>query len=349
MSSDNHKIIFIGPMGGGGIPTNGVSIRNYHIVNKLRDYTGKLIVVDTEFWKKNPFVLFRLLGVILFNPKTRYLLSLNSMSAYRLISVINGLPGNRYVVYWAAGGEFADLIKEKRVSRKPYRVVDKFLLQGETMVKTMAECGFSNTVYVPNFKRISYIPEKGEKDSILRFVFISRINPHKGCNYILSAARRLNGKYQNRYLIDFYGDVAPEYPDFLDQVNSIPNVNYKGYLDMLDNRNYNVLAQYDAMLFPTYWDGEGFPGVVVDAFVAGLPVIASDWHLNKEIVKDGETGFIIKPQDEDSLYSVMEKCIENPEILRTMASVCQCEAQKYDIDNVLTDDLFKSIGFERMS
>ena len=99
-------------MGGGGIPTNGVSIRNYYIVNKLRDYTGKLIVIDTEFWKKNPFVLIRLIGVLLFCPKARYLLSLNGMNAYRLITILNRLPGKRQVVYWAAGGEFADWIKE---------------------------------------------------------------------------------------------------------------------------------------------------------------------------------------------------------------------------------------------
>ena len=30
------------------------------------------------------------------------------------------------------------------------------------------------------------------------------------------------------------------------------------------------------MLFPTYWHGEGFPGIVIDAFVAGLLVVATD-------------------------------------------------------------------------
>ena len=43
MSSDSQKIIFIGPKGGGGIPTNGASIKNYHIVNRLRDYFDELI------------------------------------------------------------------------------------------------------------------------------------------------------------------------------------------------------------------------------------------------------------------------------------------------------------------
>lgn len=58
---NKHKIIFIGPMGGGGIPTNGASVKNYYIVKKLREYVANLKVVDTERWKENPLVLLRLL------------------------------------------------------------------------------------------------------------------------------------------------------------------------------------------------------------------------------------------------------------------------------------------------
>jgi len=344
MSSDGHKIIIIGPMGGGGIPTNGASIKNYHIVNKLRDYFDELIVVDTENWKKNPFILLRLLIIILSNPKAKYIIALNNMSSYRVISFLNMLRHKRSVYYWVIGGSIADWIEEGIVSRKAYNVIDKFLVEGKSMAQTLSRCGFDNAIYVPNFKRITKYPEKNAQGGVLRFVFLSRIDSCKGCDYIISVAKRLNVKYQDRYLIDFFGNIASDYKDFRERVDSIPNLNYKGFIDLRDQENYNVLAQYDAMLFPTYWDGEGFPGVVVDAFVAGLPVIASDWHLNKEIVKDGETGFIIKPQDEESLYSVMENCIEKPEILRSMASACQREAGKYDIDAVLNIDLFKSVG-----
>lgn len=48
-------------MGGGGIPTNGASVKNYYIVKKLREYVANLKVVDTERWKENPLVLLRLL------------------------------------------------------------------------------------------------------------------------------------------------------------------------------------------------------------------------------------------------------------------------------------------------
>lgn len=60
------------------------------------------------------------------------------------------------------------------------------------------------------------------------------------------------------------------------------------------NQSTEVLKNYDALLFPTYYEGEGFAGTIIDAFAAGLPVIASDWKYNSEIIKQGITGVITK-------------------------------------------------------
>lgn len=124
----------------------------------------------------------------------------------------------------------------------------------------------------------------------------------------------------------------------------MPNVNYKGFIDLRKSENYNLLAQYDVMLFPTYWPGEGFPGILIDAFIAGLPVIASDWHLNKDIISNGKTGFLVKANDEEDLYKMMGKCIQNPAIARSMSENCQREAKKYDTNAVITYSLFKDIN-----
>ena len=339
-----YEIVLIGPMGGGGVPTNGASVKNYYLENKLRECTNRMVTIDTEYWKKNPLVLLKMLGIILFYPKAKFILSLNNLSAYRVISLFYRLPRKRCVYYWVIGGSIADWIKEGRVSSKPYSVIHSFLVEGKSMVQSLSESGLNNAILVPNFKKITYLPQKGVQGDVVRFLFLSRINPHKGCDFILSAARKLNEKYQKRFLIDFYGNVAPEYPDFTEKINAILNVQYKGFIDLRDIKNYDILASYDALLFPTYWHGEGFPGIIVDAFIAGLPVIASDWHLNKEIVSDGETGFLIKHCNEEELYKVMEQCIITPQILHSMKSACQREAIKYDVDAVLTPELFKTIG-----
>ena len=178
----------------------------------------------------------------------------------------------------------------------------------------------------------------------MRFIFLSRINPHKGCDYILSVTEKLNQRYSSLFEVDFYGEVAPDYFTFTERIKGLANVNYNGFIDLRDYKNYDKISTYDAMLFPTYWHGEGFPGVLIDAFIAGLPVIASDWHLNGDIISNGENGFLIKTGDEDALYDVMERCIQNPSIIRKMSPSCQKLAMNYDCDKVLTSKFFESIG-----
>ncbi len=36
-----------------------------------------------------------------------------------------------------------------------------------------------------------------------------------------------------------------------------------------------MLQHYDMLLFPTHWIGEGYPGIIIEAYHAGIPVITT--------------------------------------------------------------------------
>ena len=46
--------------------------------------------------------------------------------------------------------------------------------------------------------------------------------------------------------------------------------------------------------------------IVIDAYIAGVPLIASDWNMNTEVITE-KTGVIIPPKDEEALYNCNEK------------------------------------------
>lgn len=98
------------------------------------------------------------------------------------------------------------------------------------------------------------------------------------------------------------------------------------------------------MLFPTYWHGEGFPGIIIDAFVSGLPVIATDWSLNADIIEDGKTGVILKENTVEALADAMDMMINNPKSVELMSKTCQNSAMNFDIKNVVSDKLLEKIG-----
>ena len=73
----------------------------------------------------------------------------------------------------------------------------------------------------------------------------------------------------------------------------------------------------------------------MDAFIAGLPVIASNWNMNMEIIKQGETGLIIPPKDVYSLSMAMKKLIDHPELLNNFSKNAFCRAKEFHIDNIM--------------
>ena len=74
------------------------------------------------------------------------------------------------------------------------------------------------------------------------------------------------------------------------------------------------------LVFPTFYPGEGFPTTIVESFMAGLPVVASNWRFNSELVQEGKTGFIVRAHDINQLSDTLRYCLANEEVIRKMKS-----------------------------
>lgn len=341
-----EKILFVGGCGHGKPTTNGVAAKNYHLVARLKETCKKVIVIDTDGWKKNPLILIRLLSFIPLFSKYRIVISLNTPSAYHFIRSINKFFPRRKIWYFVIGGVLSEYMKTGKVKLPPYSCVKWFMVESQKMQSEMNAMGFNNVIYLPNFKKIEYIPEKPEnKAGRISYVFLSRIMPEKGCDYILQAMSNINQEGLTGLItMHFYGKIDHQYEKhFLQTIDTLPNVEYKGFLDLRKPENYDILAKYDMMLFPTYWQGEGFPGIVIDAYIAGLPVIASDWGHNKEIISNKETGIIISSHDSKQLTETMKYYATHQDQIGTMSKNCRDKAMRYDTRHLLSEDFLKYI------
>jgi len=76
------------------------------------------------------------------------------------------------------------------------------------------------------------------------------------------------------------------------------------------------LAGFDVFVLPSRY--EGFPLSIVEAMLAGLPVVAADVGSVSEAVIDGETGLLVAPDDPGALADAIRSLLSDPEQRRRM-------------------------------
>lgn len=342
--SEKNKIIFVGAVNCGHPADDGETVKNRILIDLLRKEVGKVDIIDVRNRPARTGYLLKFLYMLLFTPKRIIVLSASSWVTYRLLKVIRFFGRKDRIFYWVIGGQFDSLIADKKLNIQLYTSLERIIVEGESMRTTLKECGLDNVITIPNFKKITYIPKRHPVDTC-RFVFLSRIIPDKGVDLILDAVEHLNACDTDYYTVDFYGKIAIDYESiFLSRIEQIPNVFYRGFLDLTSHTGYDILAGYSAMLFPTFWHGEGFPGIMVDACIAGLPVVASDWNLNKHIITNGYNGILIPPKDSYSLAQTMRMIVRKEINLEKMAVNAQKEGKNYNADTLLTAKLLHKVG-----
>jgi glycosyltransferase involved in cell wall biosynthesis len=72
------------------------------------------------------------------------------------------------------------------------------------------------------------------------------------------------------------------------------------------------LTTFDAFVLPSRF--EGFPLSVVEAMLAGVPVVATDVGSVAESVREGETGLLVPPEDPHALAAALGRVLGSSEL-----------------------------------
>lgn len=289
---------------------------------------------DVQFydtWKKPAIVsLIYSLYYAIFNGKRRLIVSYGSRGTLLVIKILYYLHCKRNMMFFVPGNDYNDFVKPQNI--KYWQFIDRILVQSKSIIRELRQIGYTNVSYCPNFKVIDYRPVRKEKQSNpLNFVYVGRLIEEKGIQVMIDACRLLN----DNFVLTIYGKETDKYnKKFFKRIGD-NRIEYRGYLNLKTERGLDELANHDVLLFPTYFEGEGFSGTLIDAFICGLPVIATDFHANPEIVQDGENGVVIPPKSSEALSVAMKKMIDGDFDLDGMSKSSYDSANNYDIDVVL--------------
>jgi len=232
-------------------------------------------------------------------------------------------------------GSFSDTyhhagIVKKFMIRSVLRNVDTVFFELKSFV-TEFKCFNPNIFWFPNVRK-NTLTKKKERIYNKRFVYIGSINEEKGIDDICAIVNKLD----NDITFDLYGPILEEkYTlDYFTQ----KGVSYKGALRSEEVQG--VMDQYDILVLPSY--REGYPGVIIEAFLLGLPVITTKLSGIMEICIDGKNALLIEAGDKEGLLKAISHMTQDKyTILARNAS-----ASFDDFDSEKQTDLFlKRIEF----
>jgi glycosyltransferase involved in cell wall biosynthesis len=148
---------------------------------------------------------------------------------------------------------------------------------------------------------------KAERPTI---VSVGRVARSKGADVLVEAAR-LAAAGVPGLTVRFVGAVDPDLAHELDG----PDVEFAGEIPREELPT--ELAQAHVFAAPSRY--EGGPGLVLlEAAACGLPVVASSGSGALESVLEGETGFLVPPDDAEALADAISRLFSDPELRKRM-------------------------------
>jgi glycosyltransferase involved in cell wall biosynthesis len=159
------------------------------------------------------------------------------------------------------------------------------------------------------------LPVNGE--GTVTFGFFGSVNPQKGLEILISAFRQ----YHNEAFRLVVRGNMQHFPKYAKRVRGFaeldPRITFLGPYG--SDGLAAALSSIDVLVVPSVWY-ENTPFVVLEAFRAGRPVIASDLGGLSEIVDDGRNGRTFRAGDPGALMNVLREFHDDPALLRRLAA-----------------------------
>ena len=282
----NKKVLYIGSF---PPPYGGVTIKNDLICNFLRkDYE----VVSCK--KKGIFSLFFFFIKSYFCSKFIFGIGSNK-KLFRIIKLYSFLHlfKIKQSIVVVMGGSFSDeLLKNPRMAQR-FKRVKALLVETSQMKERLIENKFKNVFVFPNCRLSPLHRLNPSKNNRLKCLYYSKICIEKGADLALDLA-----SIHQDVSFDFWGEIESAFKEeFTKAIEKRNNCKYCGVFSKHDDDLYLFLNKYDLLIFPSLWKHEGVSGALIEAKIAGLPSIVTNWKYNPEIVNDHIDGLVVKTND----------------------------------------------------
>lgn len=287
------KVCIIGHFGFGKELLNGQTIKTKIVTEELERQLGKkqVMKIDTHGGVKSLLKLpFQAFGAL---KKCDNIIIFPAHNGLRIITPILSLENklfHRKLHYAVIGGWLPSFVENRKVLKNLLQHFDHIYVETSTMKRALEKQEFKNITIMPNCKKLHILDESElvyNTSEPYKLCTFSRVMKEKGIEDAINAVKAVNKKMGRIvYELDIYGQVDSEQLEWFEALKkTFPEyVRYKGLVPF--NKTVDVVKNYYLLLFPTRFYTEGIPGTIIDAYAAGVPVVASRWESFSDIIND---------------------------------------------------------------
>ena len=261
--------------------------------------------------------------------KRQLIIGMSNKGRNRFIKLLHSFKKKnlQQSVVFIMGGTFHNEMKDNEKLRKLYLLCKHIFVENPVMLQSLNDLGFYNVSLLPNCRAkngINVVPSKNDK---LRCLFFSLICPEKGVDLICQASQLLPDVE-----FGFYGSVVSDYkPAFDECMGSNQNCSYYGVFSDGEDKKTELINQWDLLLLPTRYKGEGMPGIIVEAKMSGIVPVVSNFPDASFLVKK-DNGIIMEEYSIDCLVKSINKFCDNKDLLLKMKQASLADIKRFTFD-----------------
>jgi glycosyltransferase involved in cell wall biosynthesis len=90
---------------------------------------------------------------------------------------------------------------------------------------------------------------------------------------------------------------------------------------------YPLLKRMDLFVLPSRW--EGFPTVILESMVCGIPVIASNIPGTDELIEDQVTGWLVPVENSEEIIDAVANAMNNDQLRERVIRNAKSLVEKY--------------------
>ena len=214
-----------------------------------------------------------------------------------------------------------------------YSLVDKIVVESKNMVKLYNLQKFQAKISdgglfvdTTHFKKI-----KEWSDRTYQLGYIGRLSKEKGIlEFVDSLPLILKNK--NGKVIIVGGGIEDKIKEVIINANLQNKVELTGWIENKEVLHY--LNEIKLLVFPSY--KEGLPNIILEAMACGTPVLTTPVGGVPDIIKDGETGFIMENNTPECIIENVMRALEHPDMARIVKNAGDLVEQKFTYKAAVT-------------